>query len=302
MKENKPMKANYVVGVDIGGSHVTAGLVDIVSKTLVNGSLVRKAVDPHAAATNIINTWSEAIQEVATVFEGGPYYIGIAMPGPFDYENGISLIKGFDKYESLYGMNVKDLLGQQLGISPTSFKLKNDAAAFLQGEVFCGAAVNYRKAIGITLGTGLGSAHMVGQDTEECALNIFPFHDGVAEDYISIRWFLKRYQALTGHQPVNVKYIADRVGADKHATQVFEEFTVNLALVLQPFMDEEQPDVVILGGGIANAFDLFYPDLLEKLTGKIPLKQSTLGEAAAMAGAACCWNNELQGSTTLQTN
>jgi glucokinase len=298
------MKTNYVVGVDIGGSHVTASLVDIASKTLVNDSLVRKAVDPHATATDIIRSWGETIQEVTGVFDGAPYYVGIAMPGPFDYEQGISLIKGFNKYESLYEMNVKEMLGQYLGIDPSSIKLKNDAAAFLQGELFCGAAAGYSKAIGITLGTGLGSARMIGNDTEDCAVNVSPLHDGIAEDYISIRWFLQRYTALAGQPPVNVKYIAGRIGQDILAARVFSEFAVNLGIVLKRFIAEEQPDIVILGGGIANAFDLFYPALLEQLAGAsdIPIKQSLLGEAAAMAGAACCWNNTTPEVTALHTN
>lgn len=280
------MKTNYVVGVDIGGSHITAGLIDIEARTLAPGTLVRKAVDPHAAATAIINTWAETIQEAVVVLEGAPFYIGIAMPGPFDYEQGISLIRGFNKYESLYGLNVKDMLGHQLGIPVTDIKLKNDAAAFLQGEVFCGAAAGYHRAIGLTLGTGLGSARMVGDDTEAGAVNVSPLHNGMAEDHISIRWFLQRYEALTGEVPVNVKYIADRVGDDVYARQVFEEFTANLAIVLQRSIAEEQPDVVVLGGGIANAFDLFYPALRQQLTGNVPIRQSLLGEAAAMTGAA----------------
>lgn len=297
------MKTNYVVGVDIGGSHITAGVINIEERILVPGSLVRKAVDPHAAATAIINTWAETIQEAAVVLDGAPCYIGIAMPGPFDYEQGISLIRGFNKYESLYGLNVKEMLGQQLGIPAAAIKLKNDAAAFLQGEVLGGAAAGYHKAIGLTLGTGLGSARMVGKDTVACAVNVSPLHNGMAEDYISIRWFLKRYEALTGEAPVNVKYIADRVGQEPLAAQVFSEFAANLAIVLKRFIAEEQPDVVILGGGIANAFGLFYPALQEQLKGgHIPIKQSLLGEAAAMTGAACCWNIGSMSSSILQTN
>jgi glucokinase len=44
--------------------------------------------------------------------------IGISMPGPFDYENGICLIKGQNKYEALYGLYIKGLLADKLGIEP----------------------------------------------------------------------------------------------------------------------------------------------------------------------------------------
>lgn len=283
------MKITYVAGVDIGGSHITAGLVNITTRTLVNDSLVRNPVNPHAGAEEIIAAWGHTIRQAAAAFGATPYRVGIAMPGPFDYPNGISLIKGFNKYESLYGLNVKALLAQFLGIGATDIKLKNDAAAFLQGEVFGGAARGYSKAVGITLGTGLGSARTLNGDIAEGALNVSPLHNGIAEDYISIRWFLKRYHELTGQYAASVRALAERVGQDKQAAQVFQEFSANLATVLQRFIEEEQPEIVVVGGGIANAFDLFYPELrrlLAATTDHTVIKRSVLGEAAAMIGAA----------------
>jgi glucokinase len=289
IKDNLSMKMDYVVGADIGGSHITAGLVNIAAKTMEQGTMVRRTVDPHAPANDIMAAWSETIQEAARFFDGAPYRVGIAMPGPFDYVNGISLIRGFNKYESLYELNVKELFAQQLGIPGAGIRLKNDAAAFLQGEVFCGAAMGYGKAVGITLGTGLGSARTINGDTEEGAVNVSPLHDSIAEDYISTRWFLKRYAELTGNKLKDVSSLAEKLGQDTNAGRVFGEFAANLAIVLQRFITEEQPEVVVIGGGIANAFDIFYPRLRELLTGKSSntlIKRSSLGESAAMIGAA----------------
>lgn len=283
------MKTNYVTGVDIGGSHITAALVDIDTRMVLSDSLVRNPVNPHGTPEEIIASWSETIRQATTFAEVMPAHIGIAMPGPFDYEEGISLIKGFNKYETLYGLNVKELLAQQLGIRAADIKLKNDAAAFLQGEVFCGAATGYAKAIGITIGTGLGSARTINGDTEACAVNTSPLHGTIAEDYISIRWFMKRYHELTGHYADSVRSLTERAGQDEQAARVFREFSANLAIVLQRFIAEEQPAIVVVGGGIANAFDLFYPALRELLTdttGDTVIKRSLLGEQAAMIGAA----------------
>lgn len=294
------MKTEYVVGADIGGTHISAGLVNLVTKTMVPGSVVRRTVDPHAPAQDIIAAWHTAIQEPARFFEGGLYRVGIAMPGPFDYANGISLIRGFNKYESLYQLPVKEMLAQQLGIRAADIQLKNDAAAFLQGEVFCGAAMGYDKAVGITLGTGLGSARTIGDDTEEAVLNVLPLHNGIAEDYISTRWFLKRYAELTGYELQDVRALTEKLAYDSHAGQVFREFTVNLATVLRQFITEEQPAIVVIGGGIANAFEVFYPGLSALLTGKTGhtvIRQSALGESAAMIGAASIFGKKPASST-----
>lgn len=287
MENNISMKAVPVVGVDIGGSHITAGLVDMTSGTVHKDSLIRKAVDPHADAPTILDTWSTVIAQAARLGGVSSYEVGIAMPGPFDYEQGISYIKGFHKYESLYGLNVKEALAERLDIPAAGIRLKNDAAAFLQGEVAFGAAKGYAQAVGLTLGTGLGSARLAGNHTIPCAVNVSPLHQGRAEDYISIRWFLRRYQELTGGLAPHVQYIADRAGKEQAAAQVFSEFAVNLATVLQRFIGEEQPGVVVLGGGIANAFHLFDPLLQQQLGTAIPIRRSDLGEAAALAGAAC---------------
>ncbi|HRP57404.1 hypothetical protein, partial [Agriterribacter sp.] len=65
--------------------------------------------------------------------------MGIAMPGPFDYEKGISYITGLHKYEYLYGLNVKELLAAELNIPLGNIRMMNDAAAYLAGELKAGA-------------------------------------------------------------------------------------------------------------------------------------------------------------------
>ena len=52
------------------------------------------------------------------------------MPGPFDYEEGISYIAGNDKYEAFYGLNVKNMLADELKIKPSNILMKNDASCF----------------------------------------------------------------------------------------------------------------------------------------------------------------------------
>jgi glucokinase len=65
--------------------------------------------------------------------------------------------RGQSKYDNLYNMDVKALLAEELGLPPTSIHFINDAAAFLQGENIVHLQTN-KRILGITLGTGLGSA------------------------------------------------------------------------------------------------------------------------------------------------
>lgn len=279
-----------VLGVDIGGSHITAALVDLTKKELLPGTLVRQPVDAHAGAAEIIKVWSKAMEEAFLTQADLSRKVGVAMPGPFEYETGISRIRDLHKYDALYGMNVKELLATQLHIPPESIRLMNDAGCFLRGEVFGGAAGGFSRAIGLTLGTGLGTATYTDGIAQDAALWQTPFRKGKAEDYISSRWFVQRYQALTGEQLQGVKEIRERYPQDPFAQQLFAEFAGNLAEFLDFFIRKENPEVVVLGGNIARAYELFADELQARLQVKsIPIRIALLGEEAALIGAASCW-------------
>src|SRR5690606_33620342 len=149
----------FVVAADIGGTHVTAAVVNTSSWQVINASIIRHSVNSHADAKSILSAWTVPFQEVIrhqpTLAEP---LIGIAMPGPFDYEQGISHMRNQDKYDNLYGMDIRRELAERLGVNGSDIRFINDAAAFLQGEVFAGKHNGSHKVLGITLGTGLGSA------------------------------------------------------------------------------------------------------------------------------------------------
>src|SRR5690606_10910560 len=112
----------------------------------------------HGSTEEIITVWSRTIRKACTAAGHAAVNVGIGMPGPMDYETGTCFIKGQDKYESLYKHNIKTLLADALKISSDGIRIINDAACFLQGEAFGGAAKGYSSAVGLTLGTGLGSS------------------------------------------------------------------------------------------------------------------------------------------------
>lgn len=287
------MSRPVVLGVDIGGSHITAALVNLENGTLIEGSIKRSAVDSKKDKEKILNAWCEVINQV---FEGSTNkekQIGIAMPGPFDYENGISLIKEQDKFNALYLVNIKEELANRLGIHTADIHFVNDAAGFMQGELFSGAAKGYNKVLGLTLGTGLGSALSINGLASDAALWNSDFKEGIAEDYLSTRWFVGRYKELSGQTLAGVKELADRVDNDKFAKEVFAEFGRNLAQFLMPIIKKNKIEVVILGGNIAQAIELFCLSLSEELQTNglvVPFKLSLLNEHASLIGAASSWN------------
>jgi glucokinase len=277
------------IGVDIGGSHITAAHINAADFKIVKSSLVRERVAAMEGAEVIFKAWADALSSLI-IREGDEVTrIGIAMPGPFDYEKGISLMKGMKKYDSLYGMNILEILATRLDIPQDYILFRNDAEAFLHGELASGAVAGEKRAIGVTLGTGLGSASNCRGTTVDANRAFTPFKDSIAEEYISTRWFSKRYLELTGKEIKNVESLLE---SEDQAIkdQIFEEFGQNLASFLNDFIEEEQPDVVVIGGNIAKTWDYFIPVVRKYLNHKnVALKQSTMWEDAALVGAAYSW-------------
>ncbi len=279
---------NVLVGVDIGGSHLTSAVLDVSLNRTIEKTRQRGAVNSSGSVHEIINDWVKIIKKTILGFNQQHLQIGIAMPGPFDYENGVSWMKGNAKYEALYGKNVKALLADTLEVSTERIRFVNDAAAFLRGEWLAGSAQGYTKAIGLTLGTGLGSSILTDGKVEDANLWCSPFKESIAEDYISTRWFVKQYGMSTNKTVHGVKEIALNMDTDLTVEPLFVSFAHNLAAFLTPFIKSAEAEVVVIGGNIMHNESYFLTHLKESLIKAgvtIPIVRSALGEDAAIFGA-----------------
>ncbi len=285
---SNPSKLPFI-GVDIGGSHITAAHVDCNSCTIIDDTMKRERVSSMDEAETIFASWVEALSSLILKSGNNSTKIGIAMPGPFDYKEGISLMKGMQKYDALYGMNIRTILAERLGILGEDIIFINDAEAFLRGELASGAASDFTRAIGVTLGTGLGSTSNCSGEVKDMNRAFTPFLDSIAEEYISTRWFLKRYKELTGKDIKNVELFLNTDCAETKAT-IFDEFATNLASFLNDFIAEEKPQVLVIGGNIAKTWDHFIAKLKELLVDKsVVVRRTEMWEDAALVGAACSW-------------
>ncbi len=284
----------YIISADIGGSHITAAIVDLTNKRIIDHTRTRLNVDSGGRWAEILGTWAGGLKETLNKFDAPVEMIAMAMPGPFDYKNGISYITGLGKYEAIYGLNIKEYLAAELKVNPDNILLRNDAEAFLHGEVFAGAGLGFKKIIGITLGTGLGSAQSSDGITTDVNRGSSKFGDTIADDYMTTRWFVKRYRELTGKTIANVKELALIADTDIKVQQVFKEFTSSLVLFLKDFINDEKPELLIIGGNIAKASKLFLPSLQFQLAAYfdyIDIKIAELGEDSSIMGAAASFDS-----------
>ncbi|UOE50617.1 ROK family protein [Mucilaginibacter sp. SMC90] len=281
----------YILTADIGGSHMTAGICDLRANALIAGSIISVEVMSKGTANEILSAWEHAFQEVLKTNNLPISGLAVAMPGPFDYDKGISYIKGLDKYEAIFGMNIKKHFAAALGMKDEQVRFRNDAECAIAGEAISGAGRQYDKVIGITLGTGFGSAFSATKVAKDLNLGSDPYKESIADDYFSTRWFVKRYTTLTGQVLTGgVKELAALAVKNDQATQIFNEFADQLAGFLSIAANKLQPDVLVICGNIAKASNFFLPRLQKNLNSlKIELAQ--LGEQSPLIGAAAIFTD-----------
>lgn len=289
----------YAIGVDIGGSHISSILVDVNSGNMFKQNLSEVKVDNQASASEILDKWAAAICETM-MFVNREELIGIgfAMPGPFDYNNGVSLTRNVAKYDSLYGINVGKELKKLLYLpSEMPIRYSNDALSFAIGECWVGEAASYMNVVAITLGTGFGSAFLTngvpvieGKRVPNSGyVNNIPYKDGIADDYFSTRWFVDEYKRRTRKVSSGVKEIADYAITEETAKSLFEDFGRNLANFLSPFLTEFNAECLVIGGNISGAYSLFgntFQEVLQEQNPNVEVVISELMESAAMVGSA----------------
>jgi glucokinase len=288
------------IGADIGGSHITCQVFDIENQIPFENTLVRKSVDSHGSKDEIIASWVEAIKKTAeSVGLNQLAGIGFAMPGPFDYPNGIALFNAdVQKFENLYGVDVKSELINHMGLSPDfPIRFLNDASCFAIGEAWLGDAANYERIIAITLGTGFGTTFIknripvAGADgiPEDGFLYHIPFQNSIADDYFSTRWFLNEFKEKTGTQISDVKELTDRAKSDYKVHGIFEKFGENLGGFLVPWINRFNADCIVLGGNISKSYPLFQKQMEKQfdINGlQTAICLSKTDETAALFGSA----------------
>ena len=293
------MNKNIAIGTDIGGSHISCAAIDLASGKILRETLTEKQVDNQAQAKVIISTWSQALSGVLDkVPLENVKGIGFAMPGPFDYVKGICYIQGVAKYENLYGINVTNAISDNLGIHDGFLiRFMNDASSFAVGEAWAGSAANYSRSLSITFGTGFGSAFIsnripIVDGTEVPKLGCIyhlPYKDGIADDYFSTRGLLSRYKKITGKELSGVKELAAIASSDKIVTDLFNDFGDNAGIFLAPWLKKFDAEILVIGGNISNAYNLFgdvFEDRLKKEKCNCKVALSKLKEDAALLGSA----------------
>lgn len=295
----------HFVGIDIGGTNTTIGLVSEDGRIVDRSHLL--IADFSAGPIEVfIQEMAKSIQSLAKKNNCQIEGVGIGAPNGNFYHGTIELAPNMP-WKAIHPVAtpLEEIL-------KCPVLLTNDANAGAMGEKQFGAAKAMNDFMFITLGTGLGSGIISGGQ-------VIYGHDGFAgelghavvvpngrgctcgrrgclEAYVSLRGIQETYRELGGDEDLTPKEIAEKAqNGDQFCKDVYIKTGEWLGLKLADAATYTSPEAFIFFGGIAQASDLFFPSLKETLEanihnlyrGKIKILKSELPlNDAAILGAA----------------
>lgn len=267
------MNSRCFLLLDVGGTFVKSVVATLGGELLPNTET--------SVPINSDGTREEIEQSFATVIANGKAIaeyngyvlagVGIAFPGPFDYNTGISYMT--HKFAALEKLSVKDFFHSlpEIGADmPVVFM--HDVTAAVLGELNFGAAQGYNNVAIVTLGTGLGFSHTANGEIQYSAMgspsvSIYnrPYREGVLEDYASKRGFLRAYAEVRGEanpENLTVAMIGGMCGeGNADALKAFENVGDILATELKPLLSELNIECLLFGGQISRSFRFMEPTI-----------------------------------------
>ncbi|MEM9646971.1 MAG: ROK family protein [Bacteroidota bacterium] len=287
----------YIIGVDIGGTHISSAVVDTQRKMILEHTYSTNHVANLEPFESIMELWGSTLNRTIDAANPLPIKgIAFAIPGPFNYRDGIALYPEGFKYGALYGIGIEQTLSSLLEYPKRlPIRFLNDATSFAVGEAWLSEEEGHHRQLCITLGTGLGAGfvadgipvvHGALVPENGCLWNL-PYRDGIADDYFSTRGCINAYYDLTGRTATGVKQLANAYSSDFSAQKVFADFGKELGDFLAPKLTMFKADALVLGGNISKAYACFGQELQTSLNENgisLPIRISNHMEKAAIMG------------------
>jgi len=309
------LSVRETVGVDLGGTKILVGVVGEGREVLYE--------DRERSAGQTQDQLMKTLErEVREALEARPdaAAVGLGIPCTIDRERGVAITAVNLPIQNL---PIRDLMQERLGIPVF---IDNDANVAALAEHRFGAARGTREAVMLTIGTGVGGGviidgelyrgssgaasepgHMVIDfDGPPCQGNC-PNH-GCLETFASGTALAREGREAAGREPesalgrmlaqggaIDGEAVTDAANdGDPVAVAVVAEAGRRLGAGLSSLANIFEPEVIVLGGGVAKAVgDLMVAPAREELRTRAlppmnatPVKFAELGPEAGMVGAA----------------
>lgn len=335
-----PRPGGLVIGVDVGGSKVAAGLVDSQGEILLQTRLAMVSNGTASAGLNAVVSAIDSLCAGCSVDPGTNTLllgIGICAPGPLDPKSGVIV-----NPPNLPCWRNFPLAAEVANIYRLPVKVENDANAAALAEAQWGAGRGYTNVFYVTIGTGIGTGIVLdgriyhgrtGAAAEGSHISIDYRGDacgcgkrGCIEVFAAgpaiarrargkLVEGIHRQSVLVELADGDIEAVTSEIigqaykAGDPLATEVLRETSSFLAHWLGNIVDFLEPDVMVIGGGVALMLSPFFDEIKNQLPGccinsrcrEIPLLVARYGPDAGIAGggALCAEANNTPRETTL---
>lgn len=296
----------HAIGIDLGGTNIKIVAVSEEGQILERSTCETQTDSP----VSWVETIRQRIKEIENEQAESADWIGLAAPG-LAARDDLSIASMPGKLQGLEGLNWTDALR-----TSHTVPVLNDAHAALLGEAWIGAAVGYRNAVLLTLGTGVGGAFLaegrlfkghIGRAGHLGHISLNP--DG-PPDIVGTPGSLEQTignstlaARSAGRFRSTRRLVEAHLNGDEQATEVWLRSMHNLAAGITSIINALDPEVIILGGGIAQAGPALFEPLerfVEKMEWRpeghrVRITPATLGDLAGTLGAvryAMTWGTD----------
>lgn len=275
-------KNKGILGIDVGGTSIKFGLVNHQGQLKKFG----QALTPKTGA-GIIKLLIKLINDNRQLADKA----GLGLPGRLNLKQGKILQTS---NLALANTPIAKILKQKTGLA---IKIDNDANCFALAEAIIGAGKKYQYVVGLTLGTGIGGGIVINKKIYHGANNAGELgHQFIdfkqakdLEDYLGAKKL-----KLT---PADYQRLEKQAKAkNKKALRFWDELGNKLGFGCLNIINILSPEIIVLGGKQALAFNLFYPSLratVKKYCLAKPPKivKSQLIDKAGLIGASLLFKN-----------
>ena len=319
------MQNTLVVGVDIGGTKVAAGLVDSRGQIRARSRTPMVADDAALGLAAVSTAIRELLLPPADAQKISA--IGICAPGPLNPATGV--IINPPNVQAWHNFPLADEVRR---LYPrASVKIDNDANAAALAEAKWGAGRGHRNVFYATIGTGIGTGIILdgkiyhgrtGSAAEGGHMGVDPSGPrcpcgkrGCIEVLAAGPAIARRARQKLAQNPKSIllelaggdpqAVTSEMVGkaydaADPVAKEVLTETLDLLAYWLGNVVDLLEPDVIVIGGGVSSLLAPFLDEIRDRWVGaclnpyprEIPLVLAYYKEDAGIAGAAALCDTE----------
>lgn len=281
------MAANKnIIGVDLGGTNIRAGRVQ-------DNSIVETArfkTPSHGTEKEVLDAVCNCISQCFNKQTKG---IGIGVPSVVDTEKGI--VYDVVNIPSWKEVALGDYLKKKFNVP---VYINNDANCFVAGEKFFGKGKPYRNIVGLITGTGLGLGLIINNklfDGTNCCAGEFgmlPYLDHNYEYYCSGQYFTNIKNTDAALEYENAKK------GDGEAQNNYNEFGRHMGMLVKSILYAYDPDIIIMGGSLTNAFEFFKTPMYSEIKGfefrntlkNLKIEISEMEEPAILGAAALFLN------------